>query len=215
MFLRTVKAAGGKGVQHEYVRLVEAYREDGTTKQRVVCNLGRKDLLAAHLDALIRLLRGEPAPAGRVAAAAGAGDRRLGLGPDVGGAHAVARAGAGHAAHRAGRAQSRRRPRAGRAGAGAGGQSPVRSDERARPGAVVGDGLRVRSAGAALGAGLAGRRRTPGQSLAAGARGLSPAQAVVPHAGPVARAAGQRSNRRCTCACAISSRCRSTWCSTT
>jgi transposase len=68
MFLRTVKAAGGKGVQHEYVRLVEAYREDGTTKQRVVCNLGRKDLLATHLDALIRLLRGEPAPAGRIAA---------------------------------------------------------------------------------------------------------------------------------------------------
>jgi len=68
MFLRTVKAAGGKGVQHEYVRLVEAYREGGTTKQRVVCNLGRKDLLATHLDALIRLLRGEPAPAGRVAA---------------------------------------------------------------------------------------------------------------------------------------------------
>lgn len=64
MFLRTVKAAGGKGVQHEYVRLVEAYREDGRTKQRVVCNLGRKDLLAAHLDSLIRLLRGEQAPRG-------------------------------------------------------------------------------------------------------------------------------------------------------
>jgi len=64
VFLRTVKAAGGKGVQHEYVRLVEAYREGGTTKQRVVCNLGRKDLLAAHLDALIRLLRGEPTAAG-------------------------------------------------------------------------------------------------------------------------------------------------------
>ena len=61
MFLRTVKAAGGKGVQHEYVRLVEAYREHGTTKQRVVCNLGRKDLLTSHLDALIR--------AGRAAAA--------------------------------------------------------------------------------------------------------------------------------------------------
>jgi transposase len=59
MFLRTVKAAGGKGVQHEYVRLVEAYREHGKNKQRVVCHLGRKDLLAAHLDALIRLLRGE------------------------------------------------------------------------------------------------------------------------------------------------------------
>src|SRR5712691_6119835 len=62
MFLRTVKAAGGQGVQHEYVRLVEAYREDGRAKQRVVCHLGRKDLLAAHLDSLIRLLRGERTP---------------------------------------------------------------------------------------------------------------------------------------------------------
>jgi len=60
MFLRTVKAAGGKGIQHEYVRLVESYREHGKSRQRVVCNLGRKDLLAAHLDALVRLLRGEP-----------------------------------------------------------------------------------------------------------------------------------------------------------
>ncbi|HEV8305089.1 MAG TPA: IS1634 family transposase [Gemmatimonadales bacterium] len=59
MFLRTVKARGGEGVQHEYVRLVEAYREHGKNKQRIVCNLGRKDLLAAHLDALIALLRGE------------------------------------------------------------------------------------------------------------------------------------------------------------
>jgi transposase len=62
MFLRTVKAAGGKGVQHEYVRLVEAYRENGKNKQRTVCNLGRKDLLEAHLDSLVRLLKGE-APA--------------------------------------------------------------------------------------------------------------------------------------------------------
>src|SRR6266545_3341585 len=59
MFLRTVKARGGEGVQHEYVRLVEAYREHGKNKQRVVCNLGRKDLLTEHLDALIALLRGE------------------------------------------------------------------------------------------------------------------------------------------------------------
>ena len=66
MFLRTVKVAGGAGVQHEYVRLVEAYREHGKNKQRIVCNLGRKDLLAAHLDALIRLLRGEPRPGERV-----------------------------------------------------------------------------------------------------------------------------------------------------
>lgn len=60
MFLRIVRASGGKGIQHEYVRLVEAYRDGGKPKQRVVCNLGRKDLLAAHLDALNRLLRGEP-----------------------------------------------------------------------------------------------------------------------------------------------------------
>ncbi|MFQ5859714.1 MAG: IS1634 family transposase [Anaerolineae bacterium] len=61
MFLKIVRAAGGKGVKHEYVRLVQSYREDGKPKQRVVCNLGRKDLLAAHLDSLNRLLGGEPA----------------------------------------------------------------------------------------------------------------------------------------------------------
>jgi transposase len=59
MFLRIVRAAGGQGVQHEYVRLVEAYRDAGKTKHRVVCNLGRKDVLAEHLDALIRLVRGD------------------------------------------------------------------------------------------------------------------------------------------------------------
>jgi transposase len=59
MFLRTVKARGSKNTQHEYVRLVEAYREKGKNKQRVVCNLGRKDLLAPHLDSLVRILRGE------------------------------------------------------------------------------------------------------------------------------------------------------------
>src|SRR6266536_3283722 len=59
MFLRTVKARGGEGVQHEYVRLVEAYRAHGKNKQRIVCNLGRKELLAEHLDDLIALLRGE------------------------------------------------------------------------------------------------------------------------------------------------------------
>src|SRR5262245_27623509 len=62
MFLRTVKASGGKGVQHEYIRLVEGYREGGKNKQRVVCNLVRKDLLAPHLDSLIGILRGEPRP---------------------------------------------------------------------------------------------------------------------------------------------------------
>jgi len=61
MFLRIVKAAGGKGVQHEYVRLVESYREHGKVKQRLVASLGRKDLLADHLEALNRLLSGQSA----------------------------------------------------------------------------------------------------------------------------------------------------------
>jgi transposase len=57
MFLRSVKARGKKGEKHEYLRLVESYRENGVNKQRVVVNLGRKDLLAAHLDSLVRLLQ--------------------------------------------------------------------------------------------------------------------------------------------------------------
>jgi transposase len=59
MCLRIVKARGGKGVQHEYVRLVEGYRDHGKNKPRVVCHLGRKDVLGAHLDSLIKLLRGD------------------------------------------------------------------------------------------------------------------------------------------------------------
>ena len=64
MFLRIVRAAGGKGVKHEYVRVVEAYREGDKTRHRTVLNLGRKDLLAAHLDLakLTRLLHGEAVP---------------------------------------------------------------------------------------------------------------------------------------------------------
>src|ERR1700675_1875770 len=58
MFLRVVRAAGGKGVKHEYVRVVEAFRQNGKTRHRTVLNLGRRDLLAAHLDLdkLMRLL---------------------------------------------------------------------------------------------------------------------------------------------------------------
>jgi hypothetical protein len=61
MFLRVVRAAGGKGVKHEYVRVVEAYRQRGKTHHRTVLNLGRRDLLAAHLDLnkLTRLLHGD------------------------------------------------------------------------------------------------------------------------------------------------------------
>ena len=54
MFLRSVKAANG---QHEYLRLVESYRVADKVKQRVVLHIGRKDLLAPHLDALIRVLQ--------------------------------------------------------------------------------------------------------------------------------------------------------------
>jgi transposase len=58
MYLRTVRAKGAEGVEHEYIRLVEAYWESGRSKQRVVANLGRKDLLAPHLESLVELLGG-------------------------------------------------------------------------------------------------------------------------------------------------------------
>ena len=63
MYLRTVKAKGKGGKSHEYLRLVEAYRDNGKAKQRTVVNLGRKDLLEPHLEALIRLLSGEKSTA--------------------------------------------------------------------------------------------------------------------------------------------------------
>jgi transposase len=68
MFLRVVRAAGGKDVKHEYVRVVEAYRERGKTRHRTVLNLGRRDLLAAHLDLnkLTRLLHGDAVSDDRV-----------------------------------------------------------------------------------------------------------------------------------------------------
>ena len=58
MYLRTVKAKGADGVELEYIRLVEAYWENGHSKQRVVANLGRKNLLAPHLESLVKLLGG-------------------------------------------------------------------------------------------------------------------------------------------------------------
>lgn len=61
MFLRIVKARTG-GAEREYVRLVESVRgPGGKVKQRLVCSLGRKDLLVEHLPALVRLLKGEEA----------------------------------------------------------------------------------------------------------------------------------------------------------
>lgn len=59
MYLRTVKVRDKSGALREYVRLVEAYWDNGQSKQRVVASLGRKDLLAPHLDSLTRILKGE------------------------------------------------------------------------------------------------------------------------------------------------------------
>jgi transposase len=56
LFLRSVKAANRR---HEYLRLVENYRQGDKIRQRVVLHVGRKDLLAPHLDALVRLLQAE------------------------------------------------------------------------------------------------------------------------------------------------------------
>jgi transposase len=56
VFLRSVKAANGR---HEYLRLVESYREGDKIRQRIVLHVGRKDLLAPHLDALVRLLQSD------------------------------------------------------------------------------------------------------------------------------------------------------------
>ena len=53
MFLRSVRGANAR---HQYLRLVENYRQGDKIRQRVVLHVGRKDLLAPHLDALVRLL---------------------------------------------------------------------------------------------------------------------------------------------------------------
>src|SRR5215813_8397943 len=62
MFLRVVRATVSNGLKREYVRVVEACRDRaGKTQHHTVLNLGRKDLLAAHLDLtkLQRLLHGD------------------------------------------------------------------------------------------------------------------------------------------------------------
>jgi transposase len=61
MYLRTVKVPSSNGNINEYVRVVEAYRHDGKVKQRTIADLGRKDVLAALLPQLQRLLQGQAA----------------------------------------------------------------------------------------------------------------------------------------------------------
>jgi transposase len=62
MYPRTVKVRSSSGTVNEYVRVVEAYRDGGKVKQRVVADLGRKDRLIDILPKLKRLLTGDGGP---------------------------------------------------------------------------------------------------------------------------------------------------------
>lgn len=62
MCLRTVKVPSSNGTVNVYVRVVEAYRQNGKVKQRTIADLGRKDVLTALLPQLQRLLQGQPHP---------------------------------------------------------------------------------------------------------------------------------------------------------
>src|SRR5215469_11781241 len=71
MFLRTTKVKRSDGTVDEYIRLVESDWTAGRPRHRVICNLGRKELLAPHAEALLRLLQGKTkSPAVRAEAAA-------------------------------------------------------------------------------------------------------------------------------------------------
>lgn len=74
MYLRTTKVKRPDGHIDEYIRLVESVWNNGSPRHRIVCNLGRKDLLAPHAEALLRLLKGEQKPKSAAAQAIGAWD---------------------------------------------------------------------------------------------------------------------------------------------
>ncbi len=61
MYLRTVKVRSSSGSINEYVRVVEAYRDNGKVRQRTLADLGRKDLLVEILPKLQRFLGGDQA----------------------------------------------------------------------------------------------------------------------------------------------------------
>ncbi len=62
MYLRTTKVKRADGRIDEYIRLVESHWNNGSPRHQVICNLGRKELLAPHADALLRMLKGEDRP---------------------------------------------------------------------------------------------------------------------------------------------------------
>src|SRR5271166_6270839 len=66
MYLRTVKVRSSSGSINEYVRVVEAYRDNGKVKQRTLADLGRKDLLVEILPKLQRFLGGDRADTAEV-----------------------------------------------------------------------------------------------------------------------------------------------------
>jgi len=75
MYFRTTRVKRPDGHVDEYIRLVESFWNDGSPRHRIICNLGRKDILAPHADALMRILKGEKASAaGQDADAIGAWD---------------------------------------------------------------------------------------------------------------------------------------------
>ena len=138
MYLRTVRAKGAEGVELEYIRLVEAYWENGRSKQRVIANLGRKDLLAPHLESLIELLGG-----GKRTKSSSAAERIEATLAACWGPMLVARTGSGEHSGWLGVknkpcAKGRETPFC-RSGAGAGGQSALPSQQRARIGAMAGE----------------------------------------------------------------------------
>ena len=74
MYLRTTKVKRPDGHIDEYIRLVESLWNNGSPRHRIVCNLGRKDLLAPHAETLLAMLKGEPKPQSTPAQALGAWD---------------------------------------------------------------------------------------------------------------------------------------------
>ena len=59
MYLRTTQVKRPDGSIDQYIRLVESYWNNGSPRHRIICNLGRKDLLAPHAEALLQILKGE------------------------------------------------------------------------------------------------------------------------------------------------------------
>ena len=74
MYLRTTKVKRPDGHIDQYIRLVESIWNNGRPRHQIICNLGRKDLLAPHAEALLRILKGEKNPQSADPQAIGAWD---------------------------------------------------------------------------------------------------------------------------------------------